>query len=532
MVISDVLIIGSGIAALSLAIKLNNQFPDRKIYVVTKGDALESNTRYAQGGFSVACDPVNDSFEKHIEDTLKAGDGLCDKRVVEKVIRYGKKALFDLTTNGVDFDKNSNGDFILGKEGGHSQARIVHYKDMTGLQIAVSLLVKVKTIPAIILLSHHTAIDLITDRQIRTRGCDAFSCYGAFILNNKTNSVEKILARITVLATGGIGQVYRSTTNPPIATGDGIAMAYRAGAAIRNMEFIQFHPTALYSGVAGARTFLISEALRGYGAFLKNYNGQRFMFKYAKEGELACRDIVARAVEIEIKMGGQHCVFVDCTHLPSDQVKNDFPTIHSYCLAQGIDITTDLIPVIPAAHYLCGGIQVDDSARTTINNLYALGECADTGLHGANRLASNSLLEAVAFAEFCFQDICRAVGQASFDSAVIHSETQYSIEQMKSSGPGVLKGKVRYLMTKYAGVNRTNRGLEYARGYLELMDARLQKVFPDAISPELLELRNMIITSKLIIDHSLNRKVNKGAFYNIDLDVDYALDSNEQTSYL
>lgn len=527
MAICDVLIIGSGIAGLSLAIKLNNQFPDRKIYIVTKGDELDSNTRHAQGGISVVCDAKRDSLDKHIEDTLKAGDGLCNKQVVEKVIRHSQRALFDLTENGVDLDKDRNGDFLLGKEGGHSESRIVHYKDMTGFQIAVSLLVKVKTIPGIILLSDHTAIDLITDRHRAVLAPEANDCYGAFILNGKTNTVEKILSRVTVLATGGIGQVYKVSTNPGIATGDGIAMAHRAGAAIRNMEFIQFHPTAFYTGVPGDPNFLISEAIRGYGAFLRNYNGQRF----ASEGELACRDVVARAIENEIKTSGHPYVFIDCTHLPSKQLKEDFPNISSYCQKRGIDIANDLIPVIPAAHYLCGGIEVDGSARTSIDNLYALGECSHTGLHGANRLASNSLLEAVAFAEFCFQDIGKKIESVAISSAALSIECPYSTDNIGSTGLAVLKDKVQNLMTKYVGINRTSRGLKYALGYLELVDTRLDKFFPNAISRELLELRNIIITGKLIVVQSLNRKVNKGAFYNIDLDMNYAHDSNKQRIY-
>jgi L-aspartate oxidase len=365
MVICDILIIGSGVAGLSLAIKLNSQFPDKKIYIVTKGEELESNTRYAQGGMS-AVYSKSDSFEKHIGDTLKAGDGLCRRDVVEKVVRYAQNALLDLTENGVELDHDPNGDFLLGKEGGHSHARIVHYKDMTGFQIAISLLIKVKTLPGITILSDHTAIDLITNRQLNSSIIESDECYGALIFDNKKHTVLKFPSRMTVLATGGIGQVYKVSTNPKVATGDGIAIAHRAGAAIENMEFIQFHPTAFYSTNSGQQNFLISEAIRGYGAYLRNYHGDRFLFKYHSQGELACRDVVARAIETEIKTGGCPCVFLDCTHLPARELINDFPNIYSYCAEKGIDMTVDLIPVVPAAHYLCGGIRVDLSSRTSI----------------------------------------------------------------------------------------------------------------------------------------------------------------------
>ena len=524
MVICDVLIIGSGIAGLSLAIKLSMQFPDRKILVVTKGDELDSNTVHAQGGISAVCDFKNDSFEKHIEDTLKAGHGLCNREVVEKVIRYGQDALRDLTENGVDFDRDNNRAFVLGQEGGHSCSRIVHYKDMSGFQIAVSLLLKVKTLPGITLLPSHTVIDLITSRLISPES-KVEECHGALILNDKTKTVQKFLSRVTVLATGGIGQVYKTTTNPENATGDGIGIAHRAGASIRNMEFIQFHPTAFYSNQNESPNFLISEAIRGQGAFLRNCNGERFMFKYDSQGELACRDVVARSIENEIKTTGC-CVYVDCRHLSRDDLMKCFPKIYSFCMKKDIDITTDLIPVIPAAHYLCGGISVDISARTSVNNLYAIGECSDTGLHGAKRLASNSLLEAVAFSEFCFQHIRRTIGSVAINSTAINCEFPYQVEKEKGAALSVLREKVQACMTKYVGIRRTTKGLQYALGYLELAEKRLTEYYLKCISTELLEFRNILITSKLVIVHSLNRKINIGAFYNVDLDGDHVFDLN------
>jgi L-aspartate oxidase len=530
MATCDVLIIGSGAAGLSLALKLNKQFPDKQICIVTKGDLLESNTRHAQGGISAVCDLNNDSFEQHIQDTLMAGDGLCKKDVVEKVIRYGQYALSDLTQNGVVLDRDAEGNYQLAKEGGHSRSRIVHRKDMTGFEIAVSLLVKAKTSPGIVLLDHHSAIDLITNKSVRSSPEVAGECYGAFVLNEMSHKTEKFIARVTVIATGGVGQVYKVSTNPEVATGDGIGIAHRAGAFITNMEFIQFHPTAFYSRT-DTRRFLVSEALRGYGAYLRNLDGERFMFKYHSQGELACRDIVSRSIDNEIKTSGYPCVYVDCTHLSTEALKQDFPMIHSYCEENGIDLAKDWISVAPAAHYLCGGINVDLSARTSIKNLYAVGECADTGLHGANRLASNSLLEAIAFSDFCFQDIKKSLSSIALNSMALNRELPFEVVNEKSAGIAVLREKVQNCMTKHVGVIRSTKGLKYALGYLELAEKRLDEYYPNTISKDLLELRNILITSKLIVVHSLNRKVNKGTFFNKTFVTHYTFDSDKQGVY-
>lgn len=521
----DVVIVGSGIAGLSLALKLNTAFPNRKICVVTKGDELDSNTRYAQGGIAVVADQQNDSYEKHIEDTLKAGDGLCDKRVVEKVIRQSASALHELIKNGVDFDPDDQANFILRTEGGHSNPRIVHRKDMTGFEIAISLLIQVKTIPEISLFAHHMVIDLILGKQ--GPNANEVSCKGVYVLDSKNSVVKQFDSRITVLATGGMGQLYKSTTNPKVATGDGIAIAHRAGASIRNMKFIQFHPTVLREGTH-ASNFLITEALRGYGAFLRNSNGERFLFKYDSRGELACRDVVSRAIENEIRYGTEGCVYLDCTHLSPEALIKDFPNVYSYCLEKGIDITKERVPVCPAAHYLCGGIEVDSSARTSIVNLYALGECSSTGLHGANRLASNSLLEAIAYAEFCFIAIKNSIDSIDLDPSEFKTDHSLLASDNKSLGLDILRERLQILMTKHVGIIRTTRRLKFAYSYLCIIESQLNKYYSDFISEQLLELRNMVTIAKLVVEQSLHRKENRGTFYNRDLDVMTAHSSLEK----
>jgi L-aspartate oxidase len=527
MPICDVLIIGSGIAGLSLAIKLGAEFPEKRILVVAKGAELESNTTWAQGGVSIVCDTKYDSFENHIEDTLNAGDGLCNKEVVEKVVRHGPYVLQELTRNGVPLDRMLNGDFMLGREGGHSQARVVHHKDITGFQIAISFLERTSMLPGIAISPYHTVIDLITDRNLKKRSSDSTTCYGAFILDQKTKTIDKWIARVTVLATGGIGEVYKESTNPKLATGDGIAIACRAGASIRNMEFIQFHPTALYEETPLGQKFLITEALRGYGAILRNHNGERFMFKYHSKGELACRDVVARAIDHEIKTSLFPYMFLDCTHLPPDQLIQDFPKIYGECKNRGIDITTDLVPINPAAHYLCGGIDVDSTGRTSISNLYALGECAHTGLHGANRLASNSLLEAMAFSDFSFSSIKQLLGSVDITLEGIDADEKYQLKDCDVPRLGKIRLQVQQMMMTYVGIIRTTQGLRYAKKYLELIDKRLNGLYPNSISNELIELRNIITTARLIVIHSIERETNRGAFYNVNLDEKCAVSSRK-----
>jgi len=515
----DVLIIGSGIAGLSVAIKVAQQFPDRQCVIITKQESAESNTRYAQGGIAVVSDFVRDSFDAHIADTLSAGDGLCDPAVVEHVVHQAPARLKELIEMGADFDRDASGELTLGREGGHKANRIIHAKDVTGLHISTALLERVKTLPNVTVLSHHIAVDLIT----ATASDGITACAGARVLNQKTGEIEHYNALTTVLATGGIGQLYTTTTNPLIATGDGIAMAYRAGARISNMEFIQFHPTALYDPGSNP-AFLISEAVRGQGAHLRNSSGERFVFRYHMDGELACRDVVARAIASEIQLTQQSAVHLDCTHLSFDILSRHFPNILQTCLSKGIDITKDYIPVAPAAHYLCGGIDVDMRSRTSVSNLYACGECSNTGLHGANRLASNSLLEAIVFAHNCFEDISVRLKNSSASRVGLQIENNFmQVDWMPVADDVVAiaeqKTQLKALMNRYAGIVRSNEGLEYAAKQLATFASAVEDDgLPKAHTSGWYEFRNMVACANLIVTHSQSQKENRGGFYNKDLE--------------
>lgn len=415
---TDFLVIGSGIAGLTYALKVANQYPDKKILVMTKAAADETNTKYAQGGVAVVNDLENDSFEKHIEDTLIAGDGLCNRNVVEIVVKEGPDRVRELIEWGARFDKEKDGDYKLGKEGGHSEFRIIHHKDITGWEMERALLEAVSQQKNIEFIKHCFVVDIITQHHLGyliTKSSPATECYGVYALNLETNRIEKIIAKITLLATGGNGQVYRTTTNPSIATGDGVAMVYRAKGRIENMEFIQFHPTALYEPGLRGQAFLITEAVRGDGGILRNKDGEAFMEQYDERKDLAPRDIVARAIDSEMKRTGTEHVWLDCRHFTKEKFTEHFPNIYEKCLSIGIDITQSMIPVAPAAHYSCGGIKTDEWGRTSIQNLYACGECSSTGLHGANRLASNSLLEAMVFAHRCFIDVMEKLPGVEFN---------------------------------------------------------------------------------------------------------------------
>ncbi len=512
---TNFLIIGSGAAGLTLAVKLAEKFPKKKITVVTKAHQSESNTKYAQGGVAAVFDLKEDSFQKHIEDTLIAGDGLCDKAVVEMVIKDGPKRLKELMEWGANFDTDADGELTMGKEGGHSEFRVIHHKDTTGKEIERALLERSNQLKNITILPHHFAIDLITEHHFAEEKPKMLSCYGAYVLDQISGSVFAIKADCTTLASGGMGRVYGHTTNPAVATGDGIAMAYRAKARIENMEFIQFHPTALYDGNNGA-SFLISEAVRGFGAFLRNKKGERFMLKYDERGELASRDIVSRAIDSEMKKSGDDCAYLDCTHLDIEEFKKHFPNIYETCFQKKIDVAKDWIPVVPAAHYLCGGVVVDQDGKTTLKNLFACGECSSTGLHGANRLASNSLLEALVYADRIFMSI----------SKHLPSRSTISIPEWNDDGTGFLKGseiiqqktaELQWLMRRYAGVVRNNKDLLKASLKLEKLYFETESLYQKhKLNTALSQLRNMVNVAHLIIQQSLKRKENRGGYYNED----------------
>jgi len=512
---TNYLVIGSGVAGLTFAVKIAEKYSNKTITIITKGNEDESNTKYAQGGVAVVLDKEEDSFQKHIQDTLIAGDGLCDESVVDMVVKEGPQRLKELVFWGASFDINTKGNFDLGKEGGHSEYRVVHHKDITGYEVERTLLSRVYQLKNVALLAHHFAIDLITEHHLEYPNPKKLSCYGAYVLNEKTGEIITIEAESTLLASGGIGSVYGHTTNPVIATGDGIAMAYRAKAQIKDMEFIQFHPTSLYNPEGGA-SFLISEAVRGLGAYLRNKNGYRFMPDYDKRAELASRDIVSQSIDNELKKSGDSYVFLDCTHLDIVGFKKHFPNIYKECLNNHINIEKDWIPVVPAAHYLCGGIVVDKNGKTSINNLFSCGECTRTGLHGANRLASNSLLEALVYAHNIYNYQCNHEAKP----------LSFIIPEWNDKGTSIPKEHVlvkhnlmqlQALMRNYVGIVRSNNRLAKAINHLDFIYKEVEELYKKSkVDTSLCELRNMINVAHLIISQSLERKENKGGYYNID----------------
>ena len=511
----DFLVIGSGIAGMSFALKVADK---GKVGILCKSQLVESNTNLAQGGVASVTSPIDD-FEKHIQDTLIAGDGACDEAAVCKVVTEAPAQIAELVKWGVDFDRNENNEFDLHKEGGHSEFRILHHKDSTGAEIQRALMERIKAHPNIEIFEGCFAIDLITQHHL---GWDVkhttpgIECYGVYVLNPKTRHVHTFLSKVTLMATGGIGQIYESTTNPPIATGDGIAMVYRAKGLVKDMEFVQFHPTSLYN--PGERpSFLITEAMRGYGGILRTIKGEEFMHKYDKRGSLAPRDIVARSIDAEMKLAGSDYVYLDVTHKDPEETKKHFPMIYEKCLSLGIDITKDYIPVVPCEHYFCGGIKVDMNARTTINHLYACGECSCTGLHGANRLASNSLIEAIVYADSAAKDALSIIDkiQINEDVPLWNDEGTSLNEEMVLITQS--RKEVGQIMNNYVGIVRSNLRLKRAEDRLDILYKETEDLFDrSVVTSEICELRNVITVAYLVIKAAQARKESRGLHYTID----------------
>lgn len=511
----DFLVIGSGIAGLSYALKVAEY---GKVCVITKTDALETTTRYAQGGIA-AVTYKSDSYEKHISDTLSCGDGLCDEKIVRMVVTEAPGQIEELEKWGILFDKNPNGEYNLAKEGGHSEHRILHHKDNTGYEIQRALTSEIYKHPNIEIIEHCFAIELITQHHVGKlvkRDTKDIECFGAYVLHLKTNKIETILAKVTMIATGGCGNVYFTTTNPTLSTGDGIAMVYRAKGQVANMEFVQFHPTSLYNPWERP-SFLITEALRGFGAILKTVEGKEFMHKYDKRGSLAPRDIVARAIDSEMKISGADFVYLDCRHLNAEKLKDHFPNIYAKCQEIDIDITKQMIPVVPAAHYLCGGICINENGLSSINNLYAAGEVSCSGMHGANRLASNSLLEAVVFADRAAKDAVKRFKSVKYgieipvwnDEGTRHPEEMILITQN-------LK-EMQQIMTNYVGIVRSNLRLKRALDRLAIIKQETEDLYKKTtLSLELCQLRNLINVGYLIIKAANLRKESRGLHYTLD----------------
>jgi L-aspartate oxidase len=558
MMQTDFLVIGSGIAGLTYALKTARACPYKNVLVLTKTVSDETNTKYAQGGIAGVWDLDTDSYEKHIEDTMIAGDFLSNRHIVEIVVKEGPERIKEIIDWGAKFDKDEGGDYALGKEGGHSVNRILHHKDVTGKEMERALLDTVQAQPNIKVINHCFALDLLTQHHLGylvTKSTPDIQCFGVYVLNEHTKKIEKILAKTTLLATGGNGQVYRSTTNPAIATGDGVAMVYRAKGRIENMEFIQFHPTALYEAGIRGQSFLITEAVRGDGGILRNAKGEAFMQRYDERLDLAPRDIVARAIDSEMKIDGTEFVYLDCRHMDIEKFIHHFPNIYEKCKSIGIDVAKDMIPVSPAAHYSCGGVKTDEFARTSIKNLYAAGECSSTGLHGANRLASNSLLEAMVFAHRAYLDtaspnpsegekppptppnegLLHQINSASkinmhgFQNPPLEGREVWegnAIPDWNASGTMAPKEMIlitqsvkelKLLMSDYVGIVRNNVRLQRAMRRLDLLWLEIEDLYKTSkVSPQLCEARNLITVGYLIVKGAQLRKESRGLHFNTD----------------
>ncbi|MDM8514873.1 L-aspartate oxidase [Desulfobacterales bacterium HSG16] len=523
---SDFLIIGSGVAGLTFALEAAKV---GSVAVVTKKGMMDTNTSLAQGGIASVFGNT-DSYDLHIEDTLEAGDGLCNEAVVEMVVKNGPDRIRELIDMGVKFELQDSADreqqqqspsLDLGREGGHSQKRIVHALDMTGMEVEKALVAQVESNENIKIFEDHIAIDLISFSTRMKKGLmqsaqDVFCC-GAYILDTESSHVKTFGAKVILLATGGTGKVYLYTSNPDVATGDGIAMAYRAGASVSNLEFVQFHPTCLYH--PDAKNFLISEAVRGEGGILKDFNGTPFMEKYHPQKDLACRDIVARAIDTELKKSGHEHVFLDISHKDSEFVKKRFPTLYKKCLSFSIDMTTDPIPVVPAAHYMCGGVMTDTFGRTDIHRLYAIGETACTGLHGANRLASNSLLEALVYARRAAR---QAISEIKTSNAISMPEISKWDETGTTDSDELIMvshnwDEIRRLMWNYVGIVRSDKRLARAQRRIDIIQNEIKEYYWNfKVESDLVELRNIATVAELIIRSAMYRKESRGLHYTIE----------------
>ena len=515
----DFLVIGSGVAGMSYALQVAESGKG-KVALVCKSNIEEANTAKAQGGIASVTNLKLDNFEKHIHDTMVAGDYISDPAAVEQVVKNAPAGIQSLVKWGVKFDKTADGEFDLHREGGHSEFRILHHADDTGFEIQRGLIEAVRRHPNITLLEHHFAVEIITQHHLGievTRRTPDIECYGAYVLDPDTGRINTLLSKVTILATGGVGAVYATTTNPNIATGDGIAMAYRAKATVADMEFVQFHPTALYNPKESHPAFLITEAMRGYGGILRLPSGAEFMHKYDRRLSLAPRDIVARAIDKEMKIHGIDHVCLDVTHKDPEETRKHFPNIYAKCLSMGIDITRQYIPVVPCAHYMCGGIKVDLNAQSSIHRLYAIGECSCTGLHGGNRLASNSLSEAVVYAEAAAKHSIAHIDEYKFNTKV----PEWNDEGTLSNEEKILIAQdikeVGQIMSNYVGIVRSDLRLKRAWTRLDLLYEETEELFKRVkATPDLCELRNMINVGYLITRWAIERKESRGLHYTID----------------
>ncbi|MDZ7735989.1 MAG: L-aspartate oxidase [Gammaproteobacteria bacterium] len=509
----DVLIIGSGASGLSLALQLANH---ARIAVLSKGPLTEGATFYAQGGVSAVLD-IRDSIESHVSDTLAAGAGLCNEEVVRFVVEQGPESIQWLIRQGVDFTRaratNGQTDYHLNREGGHSHRRIIHAADATGRAIETTLENRVRTHPDIELFEHYTAVDLITAARLGRATEDGNDrCLGAYVYNQKTGQTEVFAARFVVIAAGGAGKVYLYTSNPDVSTGDGIAMAWRAGCRVANMEFVQFHPTCLFH--PKAKSYLITEALRGEGAILRLPDGEPFMQRFDDRAELAPRDIVARAIDHEMKRLGLDCVYLDITHKSAEFIHEHFPSIHATCLKYGIDMTAEPIPVVPAAHYLCGGVIVDRRGCTDLPGLYAIGEASCTGLHGANRMASNSLLECVVYAHAAYKDITTAMATAALPAGLPDWDESLVTDSDEEVVVSHNWDEIRRFMWDYVGIVRTTKRLQRARHRIELLRKEIHEYYGNfRLTNDLIELRNICTVADMIIRCALARRESRGLHF-------------------